>query len=104
MNKVNYSCTWLRIFKLFHLLLFSQGGADFNYLIPSTLEFHSGGDTSTQVTVAIVDDNTVEMDEEFSVQISSINSRVTVQRGTADVTITDDDGNGKLLRIHGFIL
>ena len=66
---------------------------DFNYLIPSTLEFRSG-DTSTQVTVTIVDDNTVEMDEEFSVQISSINPRVTVQQGTADVTITDDDGNG----------
>ena len=69
---------------------------DFNYLIPSTLEFRSGGDTSTQVTVTIVDDNTVEMDEEFFVQISStINPRVTVQQGTADVTIIDDDGNGK---------
>ena len=77
------------------MLLFSLGGADFNYLIPSTLEFRSGGDTSTQVTVTIVDDNTVEMDEEFSVQISSTNPRVTVQQGTADVTITDDDGNGK---------
>ena len=70
---------------------------DFNYLIPSTLEFRSGGATSTQVTVAIVDDDTVEMDEEFSVQISSINPRVTVQQGTADVTITDDDGNESFL-------
>ena len=61
----------------------------------STLEFRSGGDTSTQVTVTIVDDNAVEMDEEFSVQISSTNPRVIVQQGTADVTITDDDGNGE---------
>lgn len=44
------------------------------------------------MTVTIVDDNTVEMNEEFSVQISSINSRVTVQPSMATVTITDDDG------------
>ena len=81
------------------MLHLSLGGADFDCLIPSTLEFRSGGDTSTQVTVTIVDDNTVEMDEEFSVQISSTNPRVTVQQGTADVTITDDDGNEKLLRM-----
>ena len=74
---------------------FSLGGADFNYLIPSTLEFRSGGGTSTQVTVTIVDDNTVEMDEEFPVQISSMNPRVIVQESTANVTITDDDGESE---------
>lgn len=69
------------------------GGVDFSRQIPSTLEFRSGGGTSTQVTVTIVDDNTVEMNEEFSVQISStLNSRVTVQPSMATVTITDDDG------------
>ena len=45
------------------------------------------------MTVTIVDDNTVEMNEEFSVQLSStLNSRVTVQPSMATVTITDDDG------------
>ena len=45
-----------------------------------------------------MDDDIVEMDEEFSVQISSTNPQVTVQQGTATVTITDDDGNEKILR------
>ena len=45
-----------------------------------------------QVAVTIVDDNTVEMNEEFSVQMTSMNPRVVVQQGTATVTITDDDG------------
>ena len=70
------------------------GGADFNYLIPSTLEFRAGGDTSAQVTVTIVDDNIVEsLQEEFSVQLSSTNPRVIVQQSMANVIITDDDGN-----------
>jgi hypothetical protein len=78
----------------------SLGGADFDCMIPDTLEFRSG-DTLTQVAVTIVDDNTVEMDEEFSVQISSTNSRVTVQQSTASVVITDDDGNSEREREGG---
>ena len=58
--------------------------------------FRSGGDTSAQLTVTIVDDNVVEMDEEFSVQLSSTTPQVTVQEGVADVTITDDDGKGRV--------
>ena len=76
---------------------------DFNYLIPSTLEFRSGGGTSTQVIVTIVDDDIVEMDEEFSVQVSSTNNRITVQQGTATVTITDDDGNRSFLELFDTI-
>ena len=79
---------------------FSLGGVDFNYLIPSNLEFRSGGDTSSQVTVTIVNDNTVEMDEEFSVQISSMNPRVIVQESTANVTIIDDDGKRERVLIE----
>ena len=47
------------------------------------------------MTVTIVDDNTVEMDEEFSVQISSMNPRVVVQQSMANVAITDDDGKSE---------
>ena len=67
----------------------SLGGA----LIPSTLKFRSGGATSTQVIVTIVDDSTVEsLQEQFSVQISSTNPRVIVQQDMADITVIDDDG------------
>jgi hypothetical protein len=79
---------------MYCILFLHVGGTDFNFLIPDTLEFRSDdGDISTQVAVTIVDDNTVEMDEEFSVQISSTDSRVVVQQSTASVTVTDDDGN-----------
>ena len=47
------------------------------------------------MTVTIVDDNTVEMNEEFSVQISSMNPRIIVQESMANVTITDDDGESE---------
>ena len=86
------------------LCYFPLGGADFNYLIPSTLEFRSDGDTSSQVTVTIVDDNTVEMDEEFSVQISSMNPRVVVQESMANVTIIDDDGNRESVNRRAFTI
>ena len=97
LQPVSYDNSWTMYLLNFHIvaLILSLGGEDFDCLILSSLEFRSGGATSTQVTVAIVDDNTVEMDEEFSVQISSTNPRVTVQQGTADVTIIDDDGNGE---------
>ena len=46
----------------------------------------------------IVDDNVVEnLQERFSVQLSSANPRVIVQQSVANITITDDDGNKDFL-------
>ena len=65
-----------------------------DYIGYTTIITIPAGVTSHQHTISIIDDNTVECDEIFSVTISSVTTcGVTIGSvGNAKVAITDDDG------------
>jgi hypothetical protein len=69
-----------------------MNGTDFRQLAETNLTFHTDG--QKEVFINILDDETVENDEQFLVSIKSLNIQVTDAKlftSNATVTILDDD-------------
>lgn len=60
----------------------------------ATLEFPTGSsDGSMQcVEIVLIDDNTLEEDETFTVSLVSLDSDVVPENAVTNITIKDDDG------------
>ncbi|MCG2463005.1 hypothetical protein K8352_19790, partial [Flavobacteriaceae bacterium F89] len=66
------------------------GGVDYTGT-PSNLTFTGTANETQTITVPIVDDNIVEGTETFTVQLGTPTNGVTLAKGSATGTITDDD-------------
>ena len=84
---------------LYHVLIFSAAyPEDFEVPSPFTVVFPAGGTDSTLCSnVVIINDNALEDEHEFTVEIESISSGsphavIDVASTTTTVTIEDDEG------------
>ena len=60
-------------------------------MIPPYLMF-SGNMTTSELRIPLINDNTAELDEQFTVNLVEITPNVVVSMNNATVTIIDDDG------------
>lgn len=78
------------------LISFILGEVDFAPVpSPSELAFTSGNERQC-VNITIVNDDSVEVEEEFTAVLSTDVERVTFSAGVAVVTVIDDEGNHRL--------
>ena len=68
--------------------------------VSQVLTFQPGSDRQC-VEVAIVNDDELENEEQFTVTITTDEDRVTLEPDSTTVTITDDDGEGLKKRRSG---
>ena len=68
----------------------ANNGSDFVFYVPTVVEF-SAGDVESCVNIVIIDDDVPELSESFNLRI--LDGGYTIRgRGSADVEITDNDG------------
>ena len=67
-------------------------GDDYTFIGPLNIDFTVGVMGALQRIILISDDNLVEGDESFFVEVSSQNDRVMIVGSPASVTIVDNDG------------
>ncbi|GAB4263126.1 MAG: hypothetical protein Kow0080_01150 [Candidatus Promineifilaceae bacterium] len=73
----------------------AQAGQDYVYNGGARLTF-SDGETQKEIAISLIDDNVLEMTEEFSVQLFSVQDGAALGDTTLSVTIIDDDDNNKV--------
>ena len=66
--------------------------ADEDYLRVTVVLVFSAGDVRQCVNISLIDDDSLEEVEEFSADISTLVSRVTIDPATTTVELQDDDG------------
>lgn len=69
----------------------STSGADFNVLSSTELSF-SPGDTEKNIVIQTVNDELIETDETFFVNLSTTSQVVQINERVTTITITDNDG------------
>ena len=75
----------------------ANNGSDFVFYVPTVVEF-SAGDVESCVNIVIIDDDVPELSESFNLRI--LDGGYTIgDRGSADVEITDNDGEFVVLRL-----
>ena len=75
----------------------ANNGSDFVFYVPTVVEF-SAGDIESCVNIVIIDDDVSELSESFNLRI--LDGGYTIgDRGSADVEITDNDGEFVVLRL-----
>ena len=75
----------------------ANNGSDFVFYVPTVVEF-SAGDVESCVNIVIIDDDVPELSESFNLRI--LDGGYTIgDRGSADVEITDNDGECVMLRV-----
>ena len=76
-----------------HYILFLDFPAMLDYIpiMPSYLMF-SGNMTTSELRILLINDDTAELDEQFTVNLVEITPNVVVSMNNATVTIIDDDG------------
>ncbi|MBK1666421.1 hypothetical protein CKO28_00005, partial [Rhodovibrio sodomensis] len=72
----------------------AAAGSDYS-AASGTLVF-APGETSQQITVPVLDDNTYERDERFAVELHAASNFLDIATGAAGVTITEDDAQPTL--------
>ena len=75
----------------------ANNGSDFVFYVPTVVEF-SAGDVESCVNIVIIEDDVPELSESFNLRI--LDGGYTIgDRGSADVEITDNDGECVVLRV-----
>ena len=75
----------------------ANNGSDFVFYVPTVVEF-SAGDVESCVNIVIIDDDVPELSESFNLRI--LDGGYTIgDRGSADVEITDNDGECVVLGV-----
>ena len=68
---------------------------DYGPMIPPYLMFR-GNMTTSELRIPLVNDDTAELDEQFTVNLVEITPNVVVSMSNATVTIIDDDGEYRI--------
>ena len=68
---------------------------DYRLMVPSDLMFR-GNMTTSELRIPLVNDDTAELDEQFTVNLVEITPNVVVSMNNATVTIIDDDGEYRI--------
>ena len=69
----------------------ATSGSDYVALPATTVHFSAGGDLTHDVTITVLGDEVVELDETFSVELSNPTGPANIVLGSASSTIENDD-------------
>lgn len=82
-----------------HWLSFYVGNSDYVSVMAS-LQQLTPEDSSTVISIGIINDNITEGEEDFTIELSSASPEVGISPSTAVITILDDDGQGSVRRAY----